>query len=47
MLLLPDIHVPGFAYVGVHLNSGGCIHALKELIRTDYGKFCKQFKVLR
>jgi hypothetical protein len=37
--------VPGFAYVGVHLNSGGCIHALKELIRTDYGKFREQFMV--
>jgi len=43
--LLPDIHGPGFAYVGVHLNSGGCIHALKELIRTDYGKFREQFMV--
>jgi hypothetical protein len=45
LLLLPDIHGPGFAYVGVHLNSGGCIHALKELIRTDYGKFREQFMV--
>ena len=24
--------MPGFAYLGVHLNSGGCIHALKNLI---------------
>ena len=33
----------GFAYVGVHLYSGGCINALKNLIRRDYVEFCKQF----
>ena len=35
--------MPGFAYLGVHLNSGGCIHALKNLIRRDYKEFCQQF----
>ena len=35
--------MPGFAYLGVHLNSGGCIHALKNLIRRDYEEFCQQF----
>jgi hypothetical protein len=35
--------MPGFAYFGVHLNSGGCIHALKNLIRRDYKDFCQQF----
>jgi hypothetical protein len=37
--------MPGMAYVGVHLNSGGCIHALKNLIREDYPEFCRQFGV--
>jgi hypothetical protein len=37
--------MPWMAYVGVHLNSGGCIHALKNLIRRDYSEFCKQFDV--
>lgn len=37
--------MPGMAYVGVHLNSGGCIHALKNLIRRDYKEFCRQFDV--
>jgi hypothetical protein len=36
--------MPGKAYVGVHLNSGGCIHALKRLIERDYAKFCDDFK---
>jgi hypothetical protein len=35
--------MPGFAYLGVHLNSGGCIHALKNLVRRDYQEFCQQF----
>ena len=35
--------MPGFAYLGVHLNSGGCIHALKILIKRDYKEFCRQF----
>ena len=35
--------MPGFAYLGVHLNSGGCIHALKNLVRRDYKEFCQQF----
>ena len=35
--------MPGMAYVGVHLNSGGCIHALKHLVRRDYTEFCRQF----
>ena len=34
----------GYAYVGVHLNSGGCIHALKKLITEDYKTFCQQFE---
>ena len=36
--------MPGKAYVGVHLNSGGCIHALKRLIKEKYNKFCAYFK---
>jgi hypothetical protein len=39
--------MPGMAYVGVHLNSGGCIHALKNLIRQNYKEFCKQFASAR
>ena len=35
--------MPGKAYVGVHLNSGGCIHALKRLIKENYAKFCAYF----
>ena len=37
--------MPGKAYVGVHLNSGGCIHALKRLIDKDYARFCVEFEV--
>lgn len=33
----------GMAYVGVHLNSGGCIADLKELIKKDYAEFERQF----
>jgi hypothetical protein len=36
--------MPGKAYVGVHLNSGGCIHALKGLIEEDYDRFCDEFR---
>ena len=36
--------MPGMAYVGVHLNSGGCIHALKNLVRRDYKEFGRQFE---
>ena len=36
--------MPGKAYVGVHLNSGGCIHALKRLIDRDYARFCTEFE---
>ena len=36
--------MPGKAYVGVHLNSGGCIHALKRLIKENYAKFCAYFQ---
>ena len=39
--------MPGMAYLGVHLNSGGCIHALKNLVRQDYMEFCRQFEVAR
>jgi hypothetical protein len=46
MLVLLNM-MPGFAYVGVHLNSGGCIHALKNLIRQDYKEFCQQFASAR
>ena len=37
--------MPGMAYVGVHLNSGGCIHALKNLVRRDYKEFSQQFEL--
>lgn len=33
----------GTAYLGVHLNSGGCIADLKQLIQTDYAEFERQF----
>ena len=36
--------MPGKAYVGVHLNSGGCIHAIKRLIERDYITFCSEFE---
>ena len=36
--------MPGKAYVGVHLNSGGCIHAIKRLIERDYTTFCSEFE---
>ena len=39
--------MPGFAYLGVHLNSGGCIHALKNLVRRDYKEFCQQFALAK
>ena len=35
--------MPGMAYVGVHLNSGGCIAELKKLIKQDYDEFARQF----
>jgi len=35
----------GKAYVGVYLNSGGCINALKKLVRADHEAFEAQFKV--
>ena len=35
--------MPGMAYVGVHLNSGGCIAELKKLIKSDYAEFERQF----
>ena len=34
----------GKAYVGVYLNSGGCINALKKLAKRDYKEFEVQFK---
>jgi hypothetical protein len=34
----------GKAYVGVYLNSGGCINALKKLVSTDYTTFEAQFR---
>ena len=33
----------GKAYVGVYLNSGGCINALKKLAERDYEEFKRQF----
>jgi hypothetical protein len=39
--------MPGMAYVGVHLNSGGCIHALKSLIIEEYKEFCRQYDAAR
>ena len=33
----------GKAYVGVYLNSGGCINALKKMRQTDYEEFKRQF----
>ena len=35
--------MPGKAYFGVYLNSGGCIHALKLLIEKDYAAFQAEF----
>jgi len=35
--------MPGKAYLGVYLNSGGCIHALKLLIEKDYAAFEAEF----
>jgi len=43
IVVLLNMMPQGYAYVGVHLNSGGCIHALKNLIRKDYKEFCQQF----
>ncbi len=44
IVVLLNMMPQGYAYVGVHLNSGGCIHALKNLIRKDYKEFCQQFE---
>jgi len=35
--------MPGKAYFGVYLNSGGAIHALKLLIEKDYAAFQAEF----
>ncbi len=35
--------MPGKAYLGVYLNSGGAIHALKLLIDKDYAAFKSEF----
>jgi len=35
--------MPGMAYIGVHLKSGGCIAELKKLIKSDYAEFERQF----
>jgi len=35
--------MPGKAYLGVYLNSGGAIHALKLLIEKDYAAFGAEF----
>jgi hypothetical protein len=43
IIVLLNMMPRGCAYVGVHLNSGGCIHALKNLVKADYQEFCRQF----
>lgn len=35
--------MPGKAYLGVYLNSGGCMHALKLLIKKDHEAFQAEF----
>jgi hypothetical protein len=36
--------MPGMAYLGIHLNSGGFINALENLVRQDYEEFSGQFR---
>ena len=37
----------GKAYLGTYLRSGGCISFLKQLVRTEYERFCKGFVAAR
>jgi hypothetical protein len=37
----------GKAYLGTYLRSGGCIHFLKELVRTEYERFRVEFMSVR
>ena len=39
--------MPGMAYVGVHLNSGGCIADLKKLFKDRYDEFAGQFSTAK
>jgi hypothetical protein len=37
----------GKAYLGTYLRSGGCVHFLKELVRTEYERFRVEFMSVR
>ena len=37
----------GKAYLGTYLRSGGCVHFIKQLVRTEYERFSQDFFTVR